>query len=137
MPDNPKDASLALAHEIRIERVNTEKTRRDVGSETVYHVYFELSGYPPPEWREIFAREWKGLNLKHEATLDGMFLMLHCPLLEVAGTHLPALKKAVSASNAAYKAYAQKEAVALEHREDAWKQERKEVETMAASLRFD
>jgi hypothetical protein len=137
MQDNQKDVSSGSAPEIRIERMNTEKTRRDAGSETVYHVYFELSGYPPPEWRDIFAREWKGLNLNHEATLDGMFLVLHCPLLEVAGTQLPSLKKTVSATNAAYREFAEKEAVALEHREDAWKEERKEVESMAASLRFD
>jgi len=30
-----------------LERVNTDKTRLDIGSETAYHVYFELSGPPP------------------------------------------------------------------------------------------
>ena len=85
----------------------------------------------------IFGREWKGLNLTQEADIDGAFLVLHCQLHEVAATQLPALKKAVAATNEAYKRYAQKEATALEHREDVWKQERKDVDAMATSLRFD
>jgi len=137
MSENPKDASMEPGPEIRIERLNTEKTRKDIGSDTVYHVYFELSGHPPPEWRNIFGREWKGLNPTQEASIDGAFLILHCQLHEVAGTQLPALKKAVIATNEAYKQYAQKEATALEHREDAWKQERKDVDAMAASLQFN
>ncbi len=137
MSENQKDNSRESTPEIRIERLNAEKTRKDIGSDTVYHVYFELSGHPPPEWRSIFGREWKGLNLTQEASIDGAFLILHCQLLEVATTQLPALKKAITATNAAYKQYAQKEATALEHREEAWKQERKDVEAMGASLRFD
>jgi hypothetical protein len=137
MSENQKDASLESAPEIRIERLNTDKTRKDIGSDTVYHVYFELSGHPPPEWRSIFGREWKGLNLTQEADIDGAFLVLHCQLHEVAPTLLPALKKAVAATNEAYKQYAQKKAAALEHREDVWKQERNDVEAMAASLRFE
>ena len=137
MSETPKDASMEPGPEIRIERLNTEKTRKDIGSDTVYHVYFELSGHPPPEWRDIFGREWKGLNLTQEAGIEGAFLVLHCQLQEVATTQLPALKKAVAATNEAYKHYAQKEATALEHRQDAWKQERKDVDAMATSVRFD
>jgi hypothetical protein len=117
--------------------LNTEKTRKDFGSETVYHVYFELSGTPPPEWRNILEREWKGLNLTEEATTDGGFLLVHCRLDEVATTQLPGLKKAATATNEAYKQYARKEATLLEHREEVWKEERSNIEAMAASLRFD
>jgi hypothetical protein len=121
---------------VRLERVNTEKTRKDPGSDTVYHVYFELSGYPPPEWRAIFAREWTALSPTEVGSIDGNFLVLHCQLSEVGTTQLPILKKAVDATNAAYKAYVQKEATALEGREDVWKKERNDVEAMAAPLRF-
>ncbi len=137
MSEDQKVISMESAPEIRIERLNAEKTRKDIGSDTLYHVYFELSGHPPPEWRSIFGQEWKGLNLTHEASIDGGFLVLHCQLQEVATTQLPALKKVVNATNEAYKLYAQKEAAALEHREEAWKQERKDVEAMGASLKFD
>ena len=132
-----EEALLASASEMRIERLNTDKTRKDIGSDTVYHVYFELSGSPPPEWRMIFGREWKGLQQTQEADLDGAFLVLHCQLHEVAASQFMALKKAVAATNEAYKRYAQGEAAAREHREDVWRQERKDVDAMAASLRFD
>jgi hypothetical protein len=69
-------------------------------------VYFELSGNPPPASREIFGWEWKVLNPSQEAGIDGKFLVMHCPLQEVATTHLPALKKALKATNVAYQQYA-------------------------------
>jgi hypothetical protein len=137
MSENRIDTSLESAPEIRIERLNTDKTRKDIGSDTVYHVYFELSGRPSPEWRSIFGREWKVLNLAQEAEIDGAFLVVHCQLHEVAAVQLPALKKAVAATNEAHKQYVQKVATALEHREDVWRQERRAVEDMASSLRFD
>ena len=137
MSENHADTSVEFDTEIRLERVNTDKTRLDIGSVTAYHVYFELSGHPPPEWCEIFDREWKALNLTAKADIDGGFLVVHCQLEEVAATQLPALKTALATTNMAYKEYAQKEATALENREDAWKQERDKVEAMASRLRFD
>lgn len=137
MSEKQEEIPMGSAPEIRIERLNTDKTRKDIASDNVYHVYFELSGHPPPEWTIIFGREWKALSLTHEAGIDGAFLVLHCQLHEVATTQLPALKKAVAAANEAYKRYAQKEATALGHREDVWKQERKDVDALATSLRFD
>ncbi|MGA9118168.1 MAG: hypothetical protein WB699_02280 [Bacteroidota bacterium] len=137
MSENLKDSSTESLLEIRIERLNTDKTRKDIDSDTVYHVYFEISGYPPPEWRSIFGQQWKGLNLSQEASIDGISIVVHCQLHEIAATILPALKKVVAATNEAYKHYAQTEATALEHREDAWKEERKEVDAIAAQLRFE
>jgi|WetSurMetagenome_2_1015567.scaffolds.fasta_scaffold254638_2 hypothetical protein len=137
MSEDRKHASVNLDPGIRIERMNTEKTRKEVGSETVYHAYFELSGYPAPEWRNIFVQEWMRLNLSQGASIDGAFLVVHCQLGEVAATLLPALQRTVATTNEAYMRYAQKETTALEHREDAWKKERKDVEAVAASLHFD
>jgi hypothetical protein len=100
-------------------------------------VYFELSGTPPLAWRDIFGREWKALNPTQEAGIDGRFLVMHCPLQEVATAHLPALKKAVEATNVAYKQYAREQVTEEERRADVWKEERKAVEEMAKSLRFE
>jgi hypothetical protein len=137
MVEHHNDTTPESDPQIRIERLNSDKTRKDIGSDTVYHVYFELSGHPPPEWRSIFGREWKSLNLTREAEIDGAFLVLHCVLDEVATSLLPALKKSVAATNEAYKRYAQNELAALEHRQDLWKEERDAVDAMASSLRFD
>jgi len=137
MSEEPKVSSVESAVEIRILRLNTDKTRKDTGSDTVYHVYFELSGQPPPDWRNIFGQEWEKLNVKDKATIDGSFLVLHSSLPEVADTQLPALKKAVATTNDAYNQYAQKEATALEHREDIRRLERDDVEALGRSLRFE
>jgi hypothetical protein len=137
MTDTDENSSMQSALEIRIVGLNTDKTRRTLGSYTVYQVYFELSGAPPLAWRDIFGREWKNLNPKQEAGIDGRFLVMHCPLQEVATTHLPALKKAVEATNVAYKQYAREQATGEEHKADVWKQERKVVEDMAKTLRYE
>lgn len=80
MADTDEDPSTESTPEIRIARLNTDMTRRTLGSTTVYQVYFELSGTPPLAWRDIFGREWKGLNPTQEAGIDGRFLVMHCPL---------------------------------------------------------
>lgn len=137
MADTEEDLSTRTIPEIRIVGLNTDKTRRTLGSTTVYQVYLELSGTPPLAWGDIFGREWKDLNPTQEAGIDGRFLVLHCPLDEVAATHLPALKKAVTATNLAYKQYVREEAAEEKRRADVWKDERKTVEEMAKSLRFE
>lgn len=63
--------------------------------------------------------------------------MLHCPLQEIATTHLPALKKGVEATNVAYKQYARDQVTEEERKADVWKEERKTVEDMAKTLRFE
>lgn len=137
MTDTDKKPSTQPSPEIRIAGLNTDKTRRTLGSYTEYQVYFELSGTPPMAWREIFGREWKDLNPKQEAGIDGKFLVMHCPLQEVATTHLPALKKAVAATNVAYKQYAREQVTKQKQKADVWKEERKAVEDMARTLRFE
>jgi hypothetical protein len=137
MANTDADSSTKSSPEIRIVGLNTDKTRRTLGSYTVYQVYFELSGAPPIAWRDIFGREWKDLNPKQEAGIDGKFLVMHCPLQEVATIHLPALKKAVQATNVAYKQYAREQKTEEEHKADVWKEERKTVEEMAKALKFE
>ncbi|HUI30608.1 MAG TPA: hypothetical protein VLX91_10355 [Candidatus Acidoferrales bacterium] len=112
-----------------------------IGSETIYQVYFELSGIPPLAWRTVFEQEWKALNAGQplslqETSIDRAFLVMHCPLQEVA-MHMSVLKKAVAATNIAYEQYVRKQAAELKDREDVWKNERKTVEDVAKSLHFD
>lgn len=132
------DKSLAKSNvEIRMIGVNTDKTRRTPGSTTVYQVYFELSETPPQAWNEIFGREWKAINAKQEAGIDGKFLVMHCPLQEIAATHLPALKKAVDAANVAFVKYSRDKALEELRKVNVWTDERKVVEDIVKSLRFD
>jgi hypothetical protein len=129
--------STSAIPEIRIVGLNTGKTRRIPGAYTSYQVHFELSGNTPLAWRDIFGREWNDLNSTQEAGVDGRFLVIHCALQEIAGTYLPALKKAVDATNAAYKQYAREQAKEEERKGVVWKQERQAVEDMARTLEFD
>jgi hypothetical protein len=62
---------------------------------------------------------------------------MHCPLQEIATTHLPALTKAVEATNVAYKQFAREQVTEEKRQPDVWKQERRDVEAMAKSLRFE
>jgi len=87
-------------------------------------------------WIDMFGRKWKDLNSTQEAGIDGTFLVMHCPLQEIATTHLPALKKAVEATNVAYKQYAREQVAEQKRRADVWKEERKTVEDIAKSLQF-
>ena len=114
MPGTDQRSSLESTIDIRIVGLNTEKTRKMIGSETVYQVYFELSGSPPLGWRNIFEEEWKTLNLGRplslqETSVDRAFLVMHCPLEDVS-KQTPVLKKAVAATNIAYKQYVSKQA---------------------------
>lgn len=141
MVETKQDASVESTTDIRIVGLNTDKTRRMIGSETVYQIYFELSGIPPQGWRTIFEREWKALNVGQplslqETSVERAFLVMHCPLKEVT-VHMPALKNAIASTNIAYKQYARTQATELKGREDVWKDERKNVEDIAKLLHFD
>jgi hypothetical protein len=137
MADIDKGPLKIVSPDIQIIRLNTDKTRRTIGSYTVYQVYFELSASPPSAWRDIFGREWKDLNPQQEACVDGGFLVMHCPLQEVATIHLPLLKKAVRATNVAYKQYARELLTQEEDQAEARKKEQQIVEDLGKSLRFD
>ncbi len=137
MSENKKDSSVEAAVNLRIVRLNTDKTRIDIGSETVYHVYFELSADPPTEWRIFFGQEWRKLNVKEVAVVDQAFIVLHCQLSAVPTLLLPTLKRAVSATNEVYAQNVVKEAADSERRQDVWKRERNDVDKMATLLRFD
>ena len=136
--ENPIDTN----EQIRITRLNTDKTRKTNEADIRYQVYFELSGAPVQQWRAIFEQEWKALNriqpqLSLDVNVDNRFLVIHCPLQEIADIYLPALKKAVDATNKSYGKYSHDAAIEQHHRDDIWTQERKTVDDVAKSLKFD
>src|SRR6266849_2703166 len=101
-----RTSSTVSPMDIWIVGLDTDKTRKTDGSDTGYQVYFELSGAPAREWRNIFEQEWKELNptkpqLWHEAVIDRGFLAMNCTLLEIT-TQLPVLKRALTVTNKAY-----------------------------------
>ena len=63
MSEEPKVNAAEPTAEIRILRLNSDKTRKDTSSADTYHVYFELSGQPSSVWRSMFEEEWKKQSL--------------------------------------------------------------------------
>jgi hypothetical protein len=142
MIDIQQNTSVDTTLNIRITGINRNKTRMTDGLDARYQVYFELSGMPAQAWTTIFRQEWKALNLAQpllwsEANIDNKFLVMHCFLQEIASTYLPVLKKAVAATNSAYSHYVHNEATEHDRRNEVWKQERKAVDVIAESLRFE
>jgi len=136
--ENPIDTN----EHIQITGLNTDKTRKTDGADLRYQVYFELSVTPVQAWRTIFEQEWKALNhtlpqLSPDVNVDNRFLVVHCLLREIADSYLPALKKAVDATNRSYGKYSHDAATEQQHRDDIWTQERKAVDDVAKSLKFD
>ena len=142
MIGNQQENQIDTSEHIRITGLNRDKTRKIADKDTRYQVYFELSGTPAPAWRTIFDRQWKDLNniqpqLSLDVAVDNKFLVIHCLLQEIADTYLPALKKVVDATNTSYGKYSRDAAIEQQHRDDAWTQERKAVDDIAKSLKFD
>lgn len=136
--ENPIDTN----DNIRIIGLNRDKTRKTDAAETRYQVYFELSGTPMQAWITIFQKVWKALNPAEpqkwaDVNIDNRFLVVHCSLQEIADKYFPVLKKAVEATNTAYRSYAHEVAAEHQHRIDEWADERKAVDDVANSLKFE
>ena len=109
MPDTIKLPSTESTTDIRIMRLKGDKMGESEGPNVVYRVLFELSAIPSQAWKNIFEKVWQALDsrsasgLRLDANVDRGFLVVRCALLEIAGVHLPALKKAVAATNSEYR----------------------------------
>jgi hypothetical protein len=99
--------------EIRIVGLNRDLTRKTGKVETLYEVYFDLSGVPSPSWAKMLTREWKRLNpteprLWTQVSVERRYLVMHWPPQEIAQKHLPVLKQAVAATNKSHKRFVAK-----------------------------
>ncbi len=132
----PRTGSAFIAPDIHILRMNTDKTRRWVGSNTEYQIFFEISGTPTPEWRAIFIDAWKKSGSVHHTDLDGPFLVLFSPIEEMTQEVLTLLENTFATTNEVYHRFASDEVKEAARREKAWSDERKTVEAVAAALHF-
>lgn len=91
--------------DIRIMRLKGKRTPLPQESNVTYTVYFELSVMPTLAWQNMFYGEWLKLNPLSSSgqcldpKMERGFLVIRCPLQEIAGVHLPLLKAAVAATN--------------------------------------
>jgi hypothetical protein len=124
---------------IRIVNLNTQLTRK-VNGANEYNVYFDLSGNPSKLWRDLFDSQWRALTQEElwpKATIRGELLVMRSPLEEIRTTHLPALKRAVVATNDAVRRYSRERQANFTRRESTVDDERKTVEDLSDSLRFE
>lgn len=95
--------------DIRIMRLKGNRTPQTRESNVTYTVYFELSVTPSLGWKNMFYGEWLKLNPLSSSgqcldpKMERGFLVIRCPLQEIAGVHLPLLKAAVAATNKKYR----------------------------------
>ena len=104
MNDVERGALKQLASEFRITGLNRDLTRKTGKIDTLYEVYFDLSGVPSAAWAKILLREWKRLNptqprLWNQLSVDRKFLVMGWPPQEIVQKHLPVLKLAVASTN--------------------------------------
>ena len=59
MSETYQDPLIASTSDIKLVGLNSDKTRRMIGSETVYQVYFEMSGSPPAGMESTI---WTGME---------------------------------------------------------------------------
>lgn len=129
---------------IRITGLNMDKTRRADTSGPLYNIYFELSDNPSQGWKEFFQNEWATVTARsspavklNDAAVDRGFLVVHASLDDVASVYLPALKASISSANALYADDCSRRERTRSVKEQAWQEERAQVEKMASTLTFD
>ena len=137
-PDKPKQDNLQAFVDIAIRGVDKERTYNPNPSKALYRVYFELSGYPPQEWVEIFdaERQFPRHTMWREAYVDGKHIVVYCVPHEVKKYHARDIKKDVDTCNQKYRAYLHAEAIrrAKEQREE--QEERHALGTALEGLDF-
>jgi hypothetical protein len=127
---------------IRIVGLNKDKTRKTDGPDKRYNIFFELSGTPVQAWITIFEKVWKALNPAGaeawaDVNINNRFLSVHCSLQEIVNKYFPVLKKAVEATNTAYRSYVHDAAAEHQHLVDMWTEERKAVDEIEKLMKFE
>lgn len=142
MPDTAHNTVNETSAHIHITGLNKDKTRAMGTSDSLYQVYFELSGNPSQVWKNIFEKEWKDITKtlasekRAKASIDRGFLVIHCQLKEVGTIYLPALKSAFTITNTNFQEYEQHQSLEHSKKENVWKIERKIVEDLEKTLIF-
>ena len=121
--------------DIRILRLNLEKTHRVSGSFTGYRAYFELSETPSSAWSEIFGREWNDLDSAGKASIDGGFLVIQCPLQKIL-FNLPLMRMAITLTNEEYRRHSQEQKGERNPRVEVSKEEVSIFEEIARFLKL-
>jgi len=110
----------------------------------LYAVPFKLSRTPPPEWADLFIRNWdhpprcSTMHRPHTAEVEGNRIVLtRTSIDEVKNVHRETLKLAVEEANRQYAAVMQQRRQANERENLRRQQHEQEVRRIAGEIDFD
>ena len=94
---------------LTVDEIRTHKPSPDV---SFYNVFYELSSVPPPEWKQIFEKEFpytKNLVGKN-AWIEGRHIVVQCAITEIDSL-LNDMRHEVVKINQKYRELLQKQSV--------------------------
>lgn len=135
----PVAPTLEAFETIRIVGVDASRLFRPDPGRRLYHIHFELSDRPPPEWCQLFEaeREVPRHTMWRRAWVEGKYVVVHCEPEEVEACHLADLKEDVATSNQKYREHLKREADARARAATRGRTEEEVVLRMLGNLKFD
>jgi hypothetical protein len=97
--------------DISISGVDKGRTYNPDPEKILFNVYFNLSGYPPSEWVEIFdaERRFPRHTMWRKAWIDGDAVVVYCVPDEVKKYHLKDIQQDVASANSKYREFLQRQ----------------------------
>lgn len=113
--------------------------QRDGSRANFFDVHFLLSEPPSAEWGALFAAvvEAQADPRKRTTVIVGNHMVVKCPLSEVEGHQLPALKRAIAETNAQYRQQLRREHQLESARQAAEASVQREIQRLKGRLKFD
>jgi hypothetical protein len=118
--------------------VNKQRTHNPSPNMLLYDVYLEMSTTPPSMWANILEEEHRfpRSSLWRRARVEGKYIVVHCPLNEVAD-HLEYLKEDVKNANKKYLEWMERELARQKALAERKANEEKRKNDLLDSLDFD
>jgi hypothetical protein len=118
--------------------VDKNRTQNPNPNKLLYDVYLEMSTTPPSMWANILEEEHRfpRISLWRRARVEGKYIVVHCPLNEVAD-HLEYLKEDVKNANIKYLEWLEKELARQRDLAERKANEEKRKNDLLDSLDFD
>lgn len=121
-PPEPPRAEQRLEgfDDIRIVGIDKSRAYRPDPEKHLFHIYLQLSAYPPQEWVQIFdaERQFPRHTMWRHAWIEGNYVVVHCVPVEIKKYHLRDVTRDVERSNEKYREYLRRLTAERRRRED-------------------
>ncbi|HJZ93369.1 MAG TPA: hypothetical protein VKE40_21005, partial [Gemmataceae bacterium] len=135
----PTPPILESFENIRVIGIDTARLFRPDPTKKLYHVYFELSDRPAPEWCQFFEveREFPRHTMWRKAWIEGKYVVVHCEPGEVEAYHMIDIRQDVATSNSKYREHLKRDADTRAREIARGREEEEEVLRTLAKVKFD